>query len=104
LRSKSGNSNNLATEFPPSIADNDLLHTIASSVCKKMNKSNIEEAGCAVCGEITPVRNLSRVKNIKNMLHILTTSGVTRKERTNKNDPLHEYSGPVLDYTCNLSM
>jgi hypothetical protein len=49
-----------------------------------MNKSNIEEAGCAVCGEITPVRNLSRVKNIKKMLHILTTSGVTRKERKNK--------------------
>ena len=59
MRTKSGNSNNLATEFPPSIADNDLLHTIASRVCKKMDKSNIEEAGCAVCGEITPVRNLS---------------------------------------------
>jgi hypothetical protein len=59
VRTKSGNYNNPATEFPPSVADNDLLHTIASSVCKKMNKSNIEEAGCAVCGEITPVRNLS---------------------------------------------
>jgi len=98
---KSGNSNNLATEFPPPIPENDLLHTIASSVCKKMDKSNIEEAGCAVCGEITPVKNLSRVKNIKNMLHILTTPGVTRKERKTQNAPLHEYSGPVLDYTCN---
>ena len=101
VRTKSGNSNNLATEFPPSIADNDLLHTIASRVCKKMDKSNIEEAGCAVCGEITPVRNLSRVKNIKKLLHILTTPGVTHKERKNQNDPLQEYSGPVLDYTCN---
>ena len=35
------------------------------------------------------------------MLHILTTSGVTRKERKNKNAPVCEYSGPVLDYTCN---
>ena len=66
-----------------------------------MDKSNIEEAGCAVCGEITPVRNLSQVKNIKKLLHILTTPGVTRKERKNQNDPLQEYSGPILDYTCN---
>ena len=58
VRTKSGNYNNPAAEFPPSIADNNLLHTIASSVCKKMNKSNTEEAGCAVYGEITPVRNL----------------------------------------------
>ena len=65
-----------------------------------MNKSNIEEAGCAVCGEFTPVRNLSRVKNIKNMLHILATPGVTWVECKNKNSLLHEYSGPVLDYIC----
>ena len=68
---------------------------------KKMNKSNIEEAGCAVCGELTPVRNLSWVKNIKNMLHILATPGVTQVEHKNKNSLLCEYSGPVLDYTCN---
>ena len=84
MRTKSGNYNNPATEFPPSIADNNLLHTIASSVCKKMNKSNIEEAGCAVCREITLVRNLSRVKNI--LPHILTTPRVTCKECKNQND------------------
>ena len=71
------------------------------NTCKKMNKSNIEEAGCAVCGELTPVKNLSRVKNIKKLLHILTTPGVTCVECKNQNSPLREYSGPVLDYTCN---
>ena len=55
-----------------------------------MNKSNIEEAGCAVCSELTPVRNLSRVKNIKNMLHILSTPGVTRVERKNINSLLRD--------------
>ena len=35
------------------------------------------------------------------MLHILTTPGVTCVEHKNKGSPLHEYSGPILDYTCN---
>ena len=100
-RIKTRNISDHITEFPPAIADNDLCHTIALNACKKMNKSNIEEAGCAVCGELTPVKNLSRVKNIKKMLHILTTPGVTCVERKNQNSPLCEYSGPVLDYTCN---
>ena len=59
FRTKTKNTTDLATEFPPTVADNDLCHTIALNVCKKMNKSNIEEAGCAVCSELTPVRNLS---------------------------------------------
>ena len=100
-RIKTRNISDHITEFPPAIADNDLCHTIALNACKKMNKSNIEEAGCAVCGELTPVKNLSQVKNIKKMLHILTTPGVTCVERKNQNSPLREYSGPVLDYTCN---
>ena len=98
FRTKTKNTTDLAAEFPPTVANNDLYHTIALNACKKMDKSNIEEAGCAVCGEL---RNLSRVKNIKNMLHILATPGVTRVERKNNKSLLCEYSGPVLDYTCN---
>ena len=98
---KTRNLSDHIAQFPPTIADNDLCHTIVLHACKKMNKSNIEEAGCAVCGELTPVRNISRLKNIKKMIHILTTPGVTCVECKNKGSPLHEYSGPVLDYTCN---
>ena len=65
-----------------------------------MKKDNIEEAGCAVCGELKPLKNLSRIKNIKNMLHILSSPGVTCIERKNQNSPVREYSGPVLDYAC----
>ena len=83
-----GNKLNLVTpEFPPNISDrNDLSHTIISisSACRKMNKSNIEEAGCSVCGELKSSKSLSHVKNIKNMLHILSATGVTRIERKKK--------------------
>ena len=87
-------------KFPPDISDQNLSHTIISSACKKMGKANIQEAGCAVCGELKPLKNLSRLKNIKNILHVLSVSGVTRAERKNGNSPVHEYSGPVLDYAC----
>jgi hypothetical protein len=41
--------NPVTPEFPPNILDrNDLSYTIISSACSKMDKSNIEEAGCSV--------------------------------------------------------
>ena len=89
-----------SSEFPPDISDKNNSHAIISSACKKMNKANIEEAGCSVCGELKPFKNLSHLKNIKNMLHILTNPGVTRVERKKCNSQVREYSGPVLDYSC----
>jgi hypothetical protein len=86
-------------KFPPDILELNLSHTI-SSACKKVDKANIEEAGCAVCGELKPLKNLSRLKNIKNLLHILSVPGVTRIERKNANSPVCEFSGPVLGYAC----
>ena len=35
FRTKTKNTTDLATEFPPTVADNDLCHTIALNVCKK---------------------------------------------------------------------
>ena len=34
------------------------------------------------------------------MLHVLSIPGVNQIERKNQKSPVHEYSGPVLDYTC----
>jgi hypothetical protein len=86
--------------FPPNPLDKIQAHTIMSAACKKMLPENIEEGGCAVCGELYPIKNLSRLKNIKNLLHILQSPGVTRTERKDETLPIREYSGPVLDYTC----
>ncbi|KIM38063.1 hypothetical protein M413DRAFT_44421, partial [Hebeloma cylindrosporum] len=87
------------TEFPPSPLDSKLSHDIITSACKKMSKSNLEEAGCAVCGELKPLNTMSKLKNIKNLLHILDIPGVTRKEKIG-NTQIEELTGPVLDYRC----
>ena len=87
--------------FPPTPVDSELGHKIIASACKKMSRPYIEEAGCAVCGELKPVNEMSRLKSVKNLLHILVSPGVTRKERKDTASPIQEFSGPVLDYKCN---
>jgi len=91
---------NCLESFPPKPVDKDLTYNILTSACKNMSKDNFEEAGCAVCGELKLRKNLSRLKSVKNLLHILMSPGVTRTERKTADKPLKEYSGPVLDYSC----
>jgi len=88
-------------EFPPLSLDPQLGHKIIASACKRMNKSSLEEAGCAVCSELKPLKTLSKLKSIKNLLHILATPGVTQKERKDNTSKIQEFTGPVLDYKCN---
>jgi hypothetical protein len=62
--------------------------------------NKFEESGCAVCGELVPLSNLSCLKNIKGLLRILEAPGVTRIERKKATEKIHEFKGPVLDYQC----
>ena len=94
------NTNNNIFSFPPSVPDKNLYHQIISGAVEKMDPKNIEEAGCAVCGLLKPLCELSRLKNVKKLLHILQQEGITRVERKTKEEKVHEYSGPVLDYSC----
>jgi hypothetical protein len=86
--------------FPPEPLSELLSHNIVYDACQKMSIPNIEEAGCAVCGELKPVAQLSPLKHIKNYLHVLKTQGVTCIARSSLKIKKKEYSGPVLDYKC----
>ena len=94
-------SENATIEFPPPPVDSELAHRIIASACHKMDSSAIEESGCAICGELKPLKGMSKLKSVKNLLHILVSPGVTRKERKDDSLPVHQFSGPVLDYKCN---
>jgi hypothetical protein len=75
---------------------------IVRDFCRKSSVENIEEAGCAVCGQLTPSSMLSRLKHMKQYLHVLNTEGVTRIERKDSIVPVREFKGPVLDFRCNM--
>ena len=89
----------VASEFPPLPATANLTDLILSKACKKMDPKAIEEAGCAVCGELKPLQKMSRLKSVKNYLGVLEAPGVTRIERRTDTQ-IKEYTGPVLDYAC----
>jgi len=89
------------TEFPPTPVDNDLSHKIISDFCAESSPSVLNESGCAVCGRLYPIKQLTRLKAIKNMLTVLHVSGITRIERSKAVQPIQELKGPVLDYRCN---
>jgi len=90
----------MPTPFPPSLPDNKLMCDIARDFCFDSSPGKLEEAGCAVCGQLTPSSNLTRLKSVKQCLHILQVQGVTRIERKHSSKPIQEYKGPVLDYRC----
>jgi hypothetical protein len=91
--------NLLEDNFPPEPLDKSLAHKILKSACDAMNVSEFEESGCAVCGQLIPSKNLSRLSAVSNLLHLLSASGMTRNERSSESDTISEYSH-TLDLTC----
>jgi hypothetical protein len=89
-------------EYPPPPLNDTQTHKIISNFCAnlKSNKTSIEEAGCGVCGQLVPTVQLTRIKAVKNLLHVLEVPDVTRIQRKKESDPIRGYKGPVLDYSC----
>jgi hypothetical protein len=85
--------------FPPAPLDKVLSQQVINGACKKFDPKSFEEAGCAVCGQLTPISELSRLSAIKNHLKILEVPGVTRQERKKINDKIREYSC-AIDHSC----
>ena len=58
--------------------------------------------GCAVCGQLTPITQLSKVSDTECDLDILTREGmgITCAERFSSKDPIREIKGPIMDSNC----
>lgn len=87
-------------KFPPRPPSDKLLHKIITGFCKDSAPSEFEEAGCAVCGQLTPLTRLKNITDLDCDLSILHGMGVTRKERFNSLCPIEEVPGPVIDNAC----
>ena len=68
--------------FPPDPPDASLCRKIINDFCNATKPSNFEEAGCAVCGELTLQTELSDLSSLNIDLSVLNTAGLgfTRKE------------------------
>ncbi|KAF8233154.1 hypothetical protein L208DRAFT_1268344 [Tricholoma matsutake] len=56
--------------FPPPPVTEALKEIIVRDRCKDSKPSSLEESGCAVCGELVPISQLSHLKAIKTMLGV----------------------------------
>ncbi|KAF9547541.1 hypothetical protein CPC08DRAFT_617104, partial [Agrocybe pediades] len=81
--------------FPPQPPDDTLLHNIISGYCDDMRPDSFQEAGCAVCGSLTLLKDLRKVENPK-LYEALIVPNVTRKERFKADDAVIGLDGPVL--------
>ncbi|KAJ3526701.1 hypothetical protein NMY22_g10064 [Coprinellus aureogranulatus] len=88
------------TVFPPCPLDPEIEAEIAARACAKFEPAIFEEAGCAVCGMLVPLKELSKLKSIKGHLDVLEREGCAKNERNTSEDPVGGYTGPVLDTSC----
>ena len=58
-----------------------------------------EEAGCAVCGKLTPTCEMEELSEVEN-ISLLNVDGATRKARCKNSDPVRELRGPILAPGC----
>src|SRR5882724_31156 len=75
-----------AVKFPPEPPSTDLCQKIVSDFSADTAPEVFEEAGCAVCGKLTPVCKMEELSGVEN-LSLLRVDGVTRKARFNSSDP-----------------
>src|ERR1700730_10435005 len=86
-------------KFPPNPPSTDLGQQIVSDFCADTSPRVFEEAGCAVCGKLTPICEMEELFEIENV-NLLKVDGVTRKARSQSSDPVKELRGPILAPGC----
>jgi len=88
------------TQFPPSPPSNRLMHKIISRFCDDTRPDKFEEAGCAVCGQLVILSDLTKLTDVKCSMDPLMRVGVTRLPRKSADDPIEEIQGPIIDTKC----
>ncbi|KAI5822975.1 hypothetical protein K523DRAFT_190166, partial [Schizophyllum commune Tattone D] len=84
--------------FPPEPPSFKTFHRIAKAFADEFR--DVEEAGCAVCGELKRKSELRPLKNYRGHLSVLEDDSVTTKERKSPHDPTKSVPGPVLASGC----
>src|ERR1700735_3354928 len=90
-----------ATSFPPSPPSEKTIHTITSSFCEKTSAKHFEEAGCAMCGQLTVLSTLVAMSDSSLDMDCLHAQyGTTCTEQHKESQSIEDLDGPVLASTC----
>ena len=97
LNKKTSNS---PSKFPPDPPSNTLIETIIRDFCNDTTPENLREIGCAVCGQLSPLKNMMLLNEINCDLDIISPGNIGRYERQNASDPVLPLKGPILAENC----
>ncbi|KAJ3977500.1 hypothetical protein EV361DRAFT_968112 [Lentinula raphanica] len=78
--------------YPPPPLTQSKVNKVISQWNEAFSPDKFQEAGCVVCGQLTP--------HVSNLLSVLEADGVTQKQRSSTHDPIQEHTGPVLDHSA----
>jgi len=86
--------------FPPRPASDHLIHHIISGFCNDTNPSQFEEAGCAVCGQLTLLSELKALNEVDICYDPLINPLAAKIEKKTLDDSDDEVRSPILDPDC----
>ena len=86
-------------KFPPLPLSTKLCQNIVADFCADTSPDVFEEAGCAVCGQLTPICKMEELAEVED-INFLKADGVTRKARCKSSDLVNELRGPILAPNC----
>lgn len=89
------------SKFPPDPPSSALLESITKGFCKDTAPENLIEAGCTVCGRLSPIDNMVLLDEINCDLSVISPGDVGRCERLYESDPIAPLKGPILAEDCN---
>ncbi|KAF8808438.1 hypothetical protein BYT27DRAFT_7029422, partial [Phlegmacium glaucopus] len=83
---------NLPSKFPPDPPSNMFVETIIKDFCNDTAPQNFVEGGCAVCGQLSPLKNMDLLNEINYDLDIISPYNIGRQERQHTSDPVETTS------------
>jgi len=90
----------LLSKFPPDPPSNTLVESIIKGFCIDTAPDNFIEGGCAVCGLLSPIKDMVLLNEMDCDLNVISPGDIGRYERLHKSDPIRSLEGPILAEDC----
>ena len=87
-------------KFPPDSPSNSLIESIIKGFCNDTTPDKFIEAGCAVCGKLSPINDMVLLDEMSYDLSVISPGDIGRCERLHESESVIPLKGPILAEGC----